>query len=63
MRRLFKLTLILSGDYDAARAESELAAGKGDLIAVGRTFQANPNLPGRWQANAPLTLLDMDTFY
>jgi N-ethylmaleimide reductase len=63
MRRLFKQTLILSGGYDAARAESDLAAGKGDLIAVGRPFLANPDLPARWQTNAPLNTPDMDTFY
>lgn len=63
MRRLFKRTLILSGGYDAARAESDLAAGKGDLIAVGRPFLANPDLAARWQANAPLNPPDFDTFY
>jgi len=63
MRRLFKQTLILSGGYDAVRAESHLKAGNGDLIAVGRPFLANPDLPTRWQTNAPLNMPDMDTFY
>lgn len=63
MRRLFKRTLILSGGYDAARAASDLEAGKGDLIAVGRPFLANPDLPARWQFNAPLNAPDFDTFY
>ncbi|WP_198134758.1 hypothetical protein [Psychromonas ingrahamii] len=63
MRRLFKQTLILSGGYDAAGAESDLAAGKGYLIAVGRPFLANLDLPARWQANTPLNIPDMDTFY
>ena len=63
MRRLFKQSLILSGGYDAQRAESDLAAGNCDLIAVGRGFLANPDLVARWQANAPLNEVDMDTFY
>ncbi|MFN7087518.1 MAG: alkene reductase [Burkholderiales bacterium] len=63
LRRVFRRTLILSGGYDRARAEADLAAGKGDLIAVGRAFLANPDLPARWQANAPLNTPDMDTFY
>lgn len=63
MRRVFKQSLILSGGYDAARAESDLEAGNADLIAVGRPFLANPDLPARWQANAPLNPPDMDTFY
>lgn len=63
MRRLFKRSLILSGGYTAARAESDLEAGKGDLIAVGKAFLANPDLPARWQANTPLNEPDFDTFY
>ncbi len=63
LRRLFKQTLILSGGYDAARAESDLAAGNADLIAVGRPFLANPDLPERWRTNAPLNVPDMETFY
>ena len=63
MRRLFKQSLILSGGYDAERAERDLAAGKGDLIAVGRAFLANPDLPARWQAKAPVNEADVNTFY
>lgn len=63
MRRAFKRTLILSGGYDRARAERDLADGKGDLIAVGRGFLANPDLPARWQANAALNEPDFSTFY
>src|SRR3989338_926806 len=62
-RKLFKGTLILSGGYDAARAESDLAAGKGNLIAVGRPFLANPDLVARWKAGAAVTTPDMNTFY
>ncbi len=59
----FRGTLILSGGYDAARAESDLASGKADLIAVGRPFLANPDLPARWKTNAPLNTPDSNTFY
>jgi len=62
-RKLFKRTLILSGGYDAMRAESDLAAGKCDLIAVGRPFLANPDLVARWRNNAALNAPDMSTFY
>ena len=62
-RSLFKGTLILSGGYDAARAESDLAAGKCDLVAVGRPFLANPDLVARWKSGAALNTPDMDTFY
>ena len=59
----FKGALILSGGYDAARAESDLAAGKCDLIAVGRPVLANPDLVERWKAGAALNAPDFSTFY
>ena len=62
-RKLFKRTLILSGGYDAARAESDLAADKCDLIAVGRPFLANPDLVTRWRTGAAVNAPDMATFY
>jgi N-ethylmaleimide reductase len=62
-RKLFNRTLILSGGYDAARVESDLAAGKCDLIAVGRPFLANPDLVERWKTSAPVNAPDMATFY
>ncbi len=62
-RKEFKRTLILSGGYDAARAESDLAAGKCDLICVGRPFLANPDLVQRWQTGAAVNAPDFGTFY
>ena len=62
-RNVFKGALILSGGYDAARAESDLAAGKCDLIAVGRPFLANPDLVARWKTGAAVNAPDINTFY
>ncbi len=62
-RSEFKGALILSGGYDAARAESDLAAGKCDLIAVGRPILANPDLVERWKTGAELNAPDFSTFY
>jgi N-ethylmaleimide reductase len=62
-RSTFKRTLILSGGYDARRAESDLAAGKADLIAVGKGFLANPDLVARWKAKADVNAPDATTFY
>jgi 2,4-dienoyl-CoA reductase-like NADH-dependent reductase (Old Yellow Enzyme family) len=50
--RTFKDALILSAGYDAARAEGDLGAKTGDLIAVGRPFLANPDLVERWKTHA-----------
>ncbi len=62
-RKLFKRSLILSGGYDAVRAESDLTAGRADLIAVGRPFLANPDLVARWRTGAAVNTPDMATFY
>ncbi|MBK5102938.1 MAG: alkene reductase [Burkholderiales bacterium] len=62
-RSVFKGALILSGGYDAARAESDLAAGKCDLVAVGRPILANPDLAVRWKTGAATNAPDFATFY
>jgi N-ethylmaleimide reductase len=62
-RSVFKRTLILSGGYDAPRAESDLVAGKCDLVAAGRPFLANPDLVARWQSGAAVNAPDVGTFY
>ncbi len=62
-RKRFKGTLILSGGYDAGRAESDLSAGKCNLIAVGKPFLANPDLVERWKTGAAVNAPDMATFY
>jgi N-ethylmaleimide reductase len=62
-RSAFKRALILSGGYDAKRAEADLEAGKCDLIAVGKPILANPDLVTRWKTGAALNAPDMTTFY
>lgn len=63
VRDLFNGALILSGGYDAARAESDLATGQCNLIAVGRPVLANPDLVERWKTGAALNAPDMNTLY
>lgn len=63
VRKAFTRTLILSGGYDAQRAERDLEAKACDLIAVGRPFLANPDLVARWKAGAALNDIDFNTFY
>jgi N-ethylmaleimide reductase len=63
LRSQSNYALILSGGYDFKRAESDLAAGKGELIAVGRPLLANPDLKKRWEGGAVLNNPDMNTFY
>lgn len=62
-RKVFTRSLILSGGYDVARAELDLAAKKCDLVAFGRPFLANPDLTTRWETGAAVNAPDMATFY
>jgi len=63
LRRLFKGTLILNGGYDAQSANAAIARGEADLIAFGVPFLANPDLPIRYERQAPLNAPDQATFY
>jgi N-ethylmaleimide reductase len=63
IREAFGGTIILSGGYDAARAEAELEAGKGELVAFGRPFISNPDLVKRIALGAELAQPDFGTFY
>ncbi len=63
VRDAFGGTIILSGGYDAARAEADLKEGKGELVAFGRPFLANPDLVTRIRIGAEYNPPDFDTFY
>ncbi|WP_322048358.1 alkene reductase [Paraburkholderia sp. J67] len=47
LRGEFSGVLMLAGGYDRVTAEQALADGRGDIIAFGRPFIANPDLPVR----------------
>jgi N-ethylmaleimide reductase len=63
IRAAFKGTLILSGGYDRDRAEADLVAGRGDLVAFARPFISNPDLVRRLQEGAALAPPNPATFY
>ena len=63
IRTVFKGSYILSGGYTRERAEADLTARKGDLVAFGRPFISNPKLVSKLQNNSELTPPDPATFY
>jgi N-ethylmaleimide reductase len=63
MRREYHGRLILAGGFDHHTAEEWLEAGRADLIAFGRRFLANPDLPERFRRRAPLNPDDRSTYY
>jgi N-ethylmaleimide reductase len=54
---------MLAGDFDRDRADAALADGRADIIAFGRPFIANPDLPRRLRERLPLAAFDADTLY
>lgn len=62
-RTVYSGTLITNNGYDRASGNAVLERGEADLVAYGRPFIANPDLPERFRLEAPLAEGDPDTFY
>ncbi|WP_420235501.1 alkene reductase [Pseudomonas sp. ABY48] len=63
LRTLFKGPMIAAGGFHLLSAEALLARGDADMVAFGRAFIANPDLPRRLRDDLPLNAYDRDTFY
>lgn len=63
LRKVFSGTLIAAGGFKRDTAEAIIAAGDADLVAFGRDFIANPDLPERLRLNLPLNAYDRPTFF
>jgi N-ethylmaleimide reductase len=63
LRNGFDGLCILSGGFTKDTAEAALREKRGDLVAFGRPFLANPDLLTRMQKNARLNAPDEKTFY
>src|SRR5260370_27245957 len=63
MRKAYRGTLIIAGGFNRDTAEAWLQHGRADLIAFGRKFLANPDLPERFRLRAPLNKDDPTTYY
>ena len=63
LRSRYRGILIGAGGFSPRSAEAAVANGSYDLVAFGRWFLANPDLPERLHAGAPLNVYDRRTFY
>lgn len=63
LRRAFAGPYMANCGYDRSRALAAVSDDKADLIAFGRAFISNPDLPARLAADAPLAEADTKTFY
>lgn len=61
--RLFTGPIVAAGGFTAESAEQALRTGDADLVAFGRMFISNPDLPERLRTGAPLNAYDHSTFY
>ncbi|CAD6339820.1 unnamed protein product [Miscanthus lutarioriparius] len=62
-RKAFNGTFIAAYGYDREEGNKVVAEGYVDLVAYGRLFLANSDLPKRFELNAPLNKYDHSTFY
>lgn len=63
LRKIFKGPIIAAGGFDRRSADAVLASGDADMVAFGRHFISNPDLPARMRAGVALNPYDRDTFY
>ena len=63
LRPLVKGAYFAGGGLTQQSAEALIAAGKADAAVFGASFIANPDLPARFEAGAPLAKADRDTYY
>lgn len=63
IRKKYASTLMIAGGFSLETAEDWLRQGKADLIAFGRKFLANPDLPERFRRHAALNPDDPSTYY
>lgn len=63
LKELFGGVVIANERFTKAQANAWLAGGKADAVAFGIPFIANPDLPARLAADAPLNEPHPETFY
>lgn len=62
-RKIYSGTIISCGGYTPENAEKTLQNNHADLIAFGKLFIANPDLPERIKKGGPYSKWDIRTFY
>jgi len=63
LRQYYPGTIIAAGGFDGESGGEIINAGDADLVAFGRHFIANPDLPRRLRHELPLNSYDRDSFF
>ncbi len=62
-REIYNGTLIGAGGFTPVSGTKAIESGAYDLIAFGRWFLSNPDLPERIKSGSELNIYDRETFY
>ncbi len=63
IREAFPGPLMLAGEFNRERAETALKSGVADIVAFGKPFIGNPDLPARLLKNIALNAFNPDALY
>jgi N-ethylmaleimide reductase len=63
LREVFDGTYIVAEGFDAESGTGAIARGEADLVAFGKPFISNPDLPERYKNSTKLAEWDAATFY
>jgi N-ethylmaleimide reductase len=63
LRQVFKGPIIAAGGFNRQGAEAILQKGDADLVAFGRYFTSNPDLPERLRLDLPLHVYNREAFW
>ena len=63
LRTIFTGKIVAAGGFEPDTAEAVVTKGDADLVAFGRYFVSNPDLPIRIKQRLPLSDYDRSTFY
>lgn len=62
-RPKYRGTLIINNNFNQEKGNKVIEEGLADLVAFGKLFISNPDLPKRFELNAKLAKWDEQTFY
>lgn len=62
-RPLYKGNLMINAGFDQDSGNKVIEEGHADMVAFGKLFISNPDLPVRFKKNAEMQDWDQDTFY
>lgn len=63
LRAAYTGSIVVAGKYTKQRGEKILASGLADIVAYGRPFIANPDLPRRFAEDLPLADFEPSTLF